>query len=96
MIVTFCGHRDCCLEESARKKLKQTIENIVKSENNIEFYLGGYGKFDKICLDLLKNLKEKDKNFEIIFVTPYLDNSYLMRKKESKNYDKTIYPPIKP
>ena len=41
-------------------------------------------RYLKRCIDSL--LVQTYQNFEIIFVTPYLDNSYLTRKKEGKNY----------
>ena len=94
MKIGFCGHRDCFLEEKEIMKLEKIIESIIKSATNIEFYLGGYGSFDNICLSLLKKLKEEYNNFEIIFVTPYLENNYISNRVEMKNYDKTLYPPI--
>ena len=94
MKIGFCGHRDYYLDENRKTELKNLIENLILSERFIEFYLGGNGKFDYTCLAVLKELKKSKNNFEIVFVTPYLDDNYLKRRNENGNYDKILYPPI--
>ncbi|MBR2323022.1 MAG: hypothetical protein IKA54_05465 [Clostridia bacterium] len=93
MIVTFCGHSLCSLNGDEMSLLEKQLIDIIENEPNCNFYLGGYGNFDKICFDLLSKLKSKYTNIKRVFITPYLYN-YDKLKSLSKIYDETMYPPI--
>lgn len=48
MIVTFCGHGDETYPDEIRKKLNDTIEELILQGADV-FLLGGYGKFDQMA-----------------------------------------------
>lgn len=94
MIITFCGHSDYTSKLQDEKDLFNLIEKVSQG-NKVDFYLGGYGNFDKFALKCAKKYKEKYQNTKIIFITPYVDN-WLNSRKDIiyKNYDEIIYPEI--
>lgn len=94
MKVTFCGHADAHLLEKELKILENSVVEIVKQNQNCQFYLGGYGNFDFLCYELLTKIKEKYNGIERIFVTPYIADNYSKLKDNAKIYDSVIYPEI--
>ena len=92
MIISFCGHSTFREEPEVKEEFLKILEEKISGEDVI-FYLGGYGNFDKICFDLLSKLKSKYTNIKRVFITPYLYN-YDKLKSLSKIYDETMYPPI--
>ena len=89
MIITFCGHSDFYEKGDIAKRVQEAIEEAAKGEK-VEFFLGGYGNFDRFAYSRAKEYKEKHNNAKIIFVTPYQTESYLEYK--AYNYDEIIYP----
>ena len=94
MKIGFFGHSDTYLTNDKLTKLTEIIEEIICTNKNTEFFLGGYGNFDFICAQILKNLKNKYRNFKRIFITPYIENTYLSNKFDKELYDDCIYPPL--
>ena len=45
MIITFCGHSDFYEARAFHDKMMQIITETAKGES-VDFYLGGYGRFD--------------------------------------------------
>lgn len=39
-----------------------------------EFFLGGYGAFDRLCADVLRGLKGRFRHIRLVLVLPYLDS----------------------
>ena len=94
MIVTFCGHSYSVLNDTQKQELKSILVKIMQNNPNCIFYLGGYGAFDHICLNILSQLKPNYPNVEILFVSPYLNDKYIKNKTNMMPYDGSIYPPI--
>lgn len=94
MIVTFCGHRDYIGDLNDEQLLLELFEKTIKGEA-VQFYIGGYGNFDKFALKCAKLYKNTHPNATIVFITPYL-NKWLNDRKSTIEacYDTTIYPPI--
>ena len=69
------------------------MEEIVKG-NNVEFFLGGYGRFDEHALEVVIKYKEKHNNTKIIFVTPYIYKNYYLTTGMKRKVDEIIYPEI--
>jgi len=94
MIITFCGHSQLFNSDDLDNKILE----IIKKETNdkpVTFYLGGYGNFDAIAHQSAKDYKKEHPESEIIFVTPYLDETYLKNREPLKyGYDKIVYPDI--
>ena len=90
MIITFIGHSNF----SEKEKLTiGVLEEIVKG-NNVEFFLGGYGRFDEHALEVVIKYKEKHNNTKIIFVTPYIYKNYYLTTGMKRKVDEIIYPEI--
>ena len=94
MIITFFGHSSYEYNANEEEKLLHMIENV-SHNNRVDFYLGGYGKFDTLAEKCAKKYKEKHIESKVIFITPYL-NRWLDDRKEyiEKNYDGIIFPEL--
>lgn len=77
-ICTFIGNKDVILNGKDRETLKNLITSAIIDYGATTFYCGNYGNFDLLCATILNCLK-KDYDISVIFVTPYLDKSYLNR-----------------
>lgn len=88
MIVTFCGHREVQEPEKVRNWLYETVERLILDGADC-FYLGGYGQFDSMAADVVRELKQKYKHITSVLVLPYIDREYY-----ASGYDESIYPPL--
>ena len=93
MIITFCGHSEIFGEEGLEEQISATIgENAC---GDVLFYLGGYGTFDGMALRACQKYKEVHPSARIVFVTPYLDETYLKNRDfKLRDYDETLFPEI--
>lgn len=57
MTVTFCGHGNETYSDEIRKRLSDTIEELILQGAD-EFLLGGYGKFDMIAAYTVRSYKK--------------------------------------
>lgn len=94
MTVGFFGHSEVVLTIEEHNKLKTLLINLLKNNDFITFFLGGYGSFDYTCVKILKELKNQYSNFKSIFITPYTNETYLKNRYDKKLYDDCIYPPL--
>ena len=90
MIVTFVGHSNF----SDKEKLNVGILEEIIKDNDVEFFLGGYGDFDGHALDTAIKYKEKHENAKITFVTPYIYKNYYLICGIKKKVDEIIYPEL--
>ena len=89
MIVTFCGHRDTYdADGEVGKWLRTVIEQLI-AEGATEFYLGGYGRFDALAAQAVREAQKDHACIRSILVVPYLDREY-----DQSAYDELVYPPI--
>lgn len=88
MIVTFVGHSSYVEKESDKQKIMEILERNV-GDTDCDFFLGGYGNFDKFSLNCCIEYRKKHKKSKLIYVIPYLD-----RKYDLTNFDGSVYPPI--
>lgn len=92
MIITFCGHSKIARIEGLREKMFSAIEDAAKGDP-VTFYLGGYGDFDGIAHDACLLYKAEHPASRLIFVTPYIDETYLKNRECSlRRYDEILYP----
>lgn len=88
MKITCCGHKEVldskCVEAWLRKVCTELICHGAK-----EFLLGGYGPFDFLCAEVLRDLKKQHPHIRLILVLPYLNSSML-----TDGYDETVYPTL--
>lgn len=97
MIVTFVGHSSLCNCGDLSQNIKRVISEIMKFNENILFYCGGYGDFDNLCAGVCRSIRKNQPNCEVVFITPYI--SELQQEKmryliDAKLYDSIIYPPL--
>ena len=55
LTVTFCGHSEVPDRAQVRVWLNDVCERLIEG-GATEFYLGGYGAFDRLCADVLHGL----------------------------------------
>jgi len=94
MTITFCGHSNFSFDNTVKEKLRKLLLQEIRKNPACKFYLGGYGDFDSLCLNILKELKIQFPNIELLFITPYLDNNYSKLETAKLYYDGIIYPPL--
>lgn len=91
MVVGFAGHRLSHENVGINERLKKQIECLIKN-GYTTFLDGNKGVFDDLCLDILRELKEKYCNIQIIRV---LSNYNFVSKNMLPNYiDSTVYPEL--
>ncbi len=92
MIIAFCGHSEIFGNEWLDDKISEILENEIKGEY-VDFYLGGYGKFDFIAQKCCIQYQKAHTNSKLYFITPYPDDVYLKnRKLMLAKFDEIIYP----
>ena len=94
MIITFCGHSDFLFSDDVKQQLKNILIKEIRKNPTCQFYLGGYGDFDSLCLRTLRELKKEFQDIELIFITPYLDKNYSKLEFAKYHYDDVIFPPL--
>ena len=91
MIVTFCGHSKY---EGSVEDEKKILDLLMKKTGqvSVEFFLGGYGDFDRFAYGCAKQFQKERGDAKLILVTPYL-NTKNMEDKENC-FDEIIYPEL--
>ena len=94
MTITFCGHSNFSFDNTVKEKLRELLLQEIRKNLACKFYLGGYGDFDSLCLNILKEIKADFPTIELLFITPYLDDNYSKLETAKLYYDGIIYPPL--
>ena len=94
MTITFCGHSNFLFDNTVKEKLRELLLQEIRKNPACKFYLGGYGDFDSLCLNILKEMKADFPTIELLFITPYLNNNYSTLETAKLYYDGIIYPPL--
>lgn len=94
MTITFCGHSNFLFDNTVKEKLRELLLQEIRKNPACKFYLGGYGDFDSLCLNILKEMKADFPTIELLFITPYLDDNYSKLETAKLYYDGIIYPPL--
>ncbi|MFQ8636823.1 MAG: SLOG family protein [Acutalibacteraceae bacterium] len=87
----FAGHRQI-YEPNIGEKVKKTLEKLIESENRAVFLNGGMGRFDDMCAEAVRKLKEQhpEKDIRLCLVAAYLSNRF----NTEKSYYQTFYDEI--
>ena len=88
MIITFIGHSYYSEEI---EDLQEHFSSLAINEK-VDFYVGGYGKFDNFALDCAIKYREKQPKSKIFFITPYIYNGYYKINALKEKVDEVIYP----
>ena len=89
----FLGHRKIIQTAELVEKLKRTVEMLILERGVSTFLFGSRSEFDKICLDVVTELKEKDPHIKRVYVRaeyPEIDDSYLQFLL--RQYEDTYFP----
>lgn len=90
---SFFGHRTINETYELRTELTETIEKLITDEKVDTFLFGSQSEFDRLCLELVTNLKEKYPHVKRIYVRaeyPLINEDY--RNYLLNSYDETDYP----
>ena len=95
MTFSFFGHKTFIPTNDLKLKILEDIKALSSGEG-VCFLVGGYGSFDSFGLSIAKHYKRSDSNTRIVFVTPYLNESYEKNKLMlyEKDVDEIVYPPL--
>lgn len=88
MKIVFCGHRELHDHEIVRNWLVTVCSELI-ADGAEHFYLGGYGAFDMLCADVLRQLKKEHRHIQLSLILPYPDT-----RRVTTGYDELIYPPL--
>ncbi len=89
----FFGHRNIEVTDELVSRLKEVVEDLIVEKKVDTFLFGSKSQFDKLCLQVVTELKKKYPHIRRIYVRaefPYIDEdytAYLLKK-----YDYTYYP----
>ena len=88
--VTFCGHSKISYNDinKIKEDLEKETEKLIKL-GATEFLLGGYGMFDKLCAQVVRELKLDYPHIKSVLVIPYIDRDF-----NKCLYDCSEYPPL--
>lgn len=91
------GQNEIKNENAVESSLRVMFEYLIIEQQTRIFYLGGLGKFDKLCQSVLLKLKEKFSQISLILVKPAIKNfenqinfnfDDVVEFKEKSDYDK--------
>lgn len=88
MIITFIGHSEISKPDAVRSWLSTVLDEYIMQEELV-FYLGGYGSFDRMAASVVQEKKQQNPAAQSILVLPYLNRSY-----DLTPYDSTVFPPL--
>ena len=94
MTITFCGHSNFSFDNTVKEKLRELLLQEIRKNPACKFYLGGYGDFDSLCQNIIKEMKADFPTIELLFITPYLDDNYSKLETAKLYYEGIIYPPL--
>lgn len=88
----FFGHRKIRETEELKNRIFEIIENLIVNEKINTFLFGSKSRFDKLCLEIVTDIKEKHPHIKRIYVRaeyPYINDDYKNYLLEF--YDDTYY-----
>ena len=62
MIIAFFGHKNFCEGKQLEQPLLSILEEKICGED-VEFFLGGYGRFDAFALSVARHMSNYDSFF---------------------------------
>lgn len=84
----FAGHSKLYDMDGIYAHLLQLVEKLIVEEGVLEFWVGNYGKFDRLSAKAVRTLKEKYPNIQLNLVIPYVTSGINEDKDYyHKNYD---------
>lgn len=93
MKIGFFGHGSYVYDGLDELKLINVLTEFA-NEDELSLYFGGYGGFDRFCLECAKKYAKTRSGVKTIFVTPYIEANYYKLKDAVNKYDEILYPPL--
>ena len=84
----FIGHREA--DERLLPVLRETILQLITEEDVTDFYVGGYGGFDRLAGLAVKQIKEQHPQISLRLLLPYHPAERPIDPPDG--YDGTYYP----
>ena len=84
----FIGHREA--DERLLPVLRETILQLITEEDVTDFYVGGYGGFDRLAGLAVKQIKEQHPQISLRLLIPYHPAERPIDPPDG--YDGTYYP----
>lgn len=84
----FIGHRET--DEMILPLICKAAERLILKENVLDYYVGGYGSFDRLAGQAMIRLKSAYPDIRLSLVLPYHPANRPM--KAPPGYDGTFYP----
>ncbi len=89
----FFGHRKIAATDGLRERLYEIIENLIIYKYVDTFLFGSKSDFDKLCLEVVTELKDKYPHIQRVYVRAefqHINDDYKAYLLQS--YDDTYYP----
>ncbi len=89
----FFGHRKINKTDKLKDKVYEVVENLITQQKVDRFLFGSKSEFDKLCLSVVTELKEKYPHIRRVYVRaeyPYINDDY--RAYLLQSYEDTYYP----
>ncbi len=92
----FIGHRAIFETEELKTQLYEIIEKLIVEKQVDTFLFGSKSQFNRLCLELVTEIKEKYPHIKRIYVRaeyPYISEhykNYLLERYEDTYYPETI------
>ena len=72
MIITFLGHRLVPPGDRLIPRIKNVLLSRIGDTDEVTFYCGGYGDFDRLCAQVCRSIKKDRGHCELVYITPYI------------------------
>ena len=92
-VCCFSGHRKIAQTDELRNQLYNIVEKMILEHDIVSFLFGSKSDFDKLCLSVVTELKNKYPHIKRTYVRaeyPHITESY--KNMLLKSYDDTYYP----
>lgn len=93
MTVAFIGHRNVWTTDELRDRLKSTLIQLIEGESADIFLFGSASSFDKLCYNVVTELKQKYSHIVRVCVRAedeFVDESYI--EEMTMSYDHSFFP----
>lgn len=90
----FAGHRQR-YEPNIGEKVKKALKKLIETESRVVFLNGGMGRFDEMCAEAVRKLKEHypEKDIRLCLVAAYLSKRFNTEKSNYQTfYDEILLP----
>ncbi len=87
-VCAFFGHRQIFLTPEENQNLINAIHLVIQKYHITEFWVGGYGDFDRLAAEAVRALKKQYSDVRLCLVQAYLNSKRYMPAL----YDWTFYP----